>query len=231
MTTSQRHLVEKAKEILREKGFTKDEIYERFWFKNYRISAVGWSPKQKVAVECSYCSPEKREDLGRFFDEVVCLSLRPQTRPVLDRYTPATSNVLAKIKLMLVEDENVIFEVPLSREELPREFLENEMNFVERDFQHFSKFFDALSHRNRLRMMKLLIENENLTMGFAEFIRDLGLNPKLVWENTRKLRESGLLRKNANGRYRCSEFGEASFIMLSLVLRRLRNILEDIEGR
>ncbi len=222
MTTRNRNLTKKAEKILKEKGFTEDEIFPEFWFKNYRVDAVGWNPRRKVAVECGYCSPEKKKDLERFFDEVICLPHTPQAR---------VPSILAKTRLMLVKDENVVFEVPLSIEEWPKEFLENEMKFMEHDLQQFSELFSALSHKNRLKMMKLLIEDEDLTMGFAEFIHDLDLNPKLVWENTRKLSESGLLRKSDNGRYRCSRFGEASFIMLSLALRHLREMFETVEGR
>ena len=54
---------------------------------------------------------------------------------------------------------------------------------------------------------------------------------KLVWENARKLSESGLIEKSDNGKYRCSRFGEASFIMLSLVLKHLQEMFESFEGR
>ncbi len=223
--------MKKAKEILKERGFADDEIYEEFWLKNYRIDAVGWSPKRKVAVECGICSSKKKRDLERFFDEIVCLPWKPQTEHAFAETSTTTRKALTRTRVVLIKDDNVVFEVPLSREEWSREFLENEIKSLEQDFGQSSKLFNALSHENRLRMMKLLIEDKDLTMGFAEFIRDLGLNPKLVWESTRKLNESGLLEKNENGRYRCSEFGEASFIMLSLVLRRLREMFESAEGR
>jgi hypothetical protein len=223
-------LAEKAKSILRQKGFTDDEIHEEFWFKNYRIGAVGWSQRQKVAVECSYCSQEKKRDLEKFFDEVICFPLKPKAEPTFVEPT-RMRNVSAKMRLVLFKDDGVVFEAPLSREEWSKELLEDEIDAIEQDFQQSSKLFNALSHENRLRMMKLLMANEDLSMGFAEFIRDLDLNPKLVWENTRKLSESGLLEKSENGRYRCSEFGEASFIMLSFVLRRLRETFESAGGR
>ncbi len=221
-------LIKKAKETLKRKGFADNEIYEEFWFKNYRVDVVGWNPKRKVAVECGYCSPGKKQDLTRFFDEIICLPFHPQVTPVS---AESSRGSLSKMRLVLFKGDGVVFEVPLSREELREEFLENEIGFLEREFRQSSKLFNALSHENRLRMMKLLIKDEDLTVGFADFIHDLGLNPKLVWENTRKLTESGLLEKNENGRYRCSEFGEASFIMLSMVLRHLREMFEHIEGR
>jgi hypothetical protein len=220
--------MEKAKEILREKGFTDEDIHEEFWFKDYRVDAVGWSPERRVAVECGYCTARKREDLERFFDEVVCLPFEPKTRPA--PVGPPTRDVLANTMLVLMKDGRVMFEVPLSRGEWSRDFLDDEVEVMEQDFQRFSRLFTAFSHENRLRMMKLMLEEEGSTVGFADFIHNLGLNPKLVWENTRKLSENGLLEKGENGRYRCSEFGEASFIMFSSVLRRLREMFES-EGR
>ncbi|MGB9135561.1 MAG: hypothetical protein WCC63_08300 [Candidatus Bathyarchaeia archaeon] len=220
--------MEKAKELLRKEGFTNDEIHQEFWFKNYRVDAVGWSPRRRVAVDCGYCTTKKRKDLERFFDEVICLPYETQTKPIPTE--PPTRDVLAKTRLVLIKDDRVMFDVPLSREEWPRESLEDEAGVMEQNFQRFSGLFNAFSHQNRLRMMKLMIEDEDLTVGFADFIRDLDLNPKLVWENTRKLSEGGLLEKSENGRYRCSEFGEASFIMFSAVLRRLQEMFEN-EGR
>lgn len=134
-----------------------------------------------------------------------------------------------KLKLQLVRDGEIMFEIPLSPIDWPRKHLENEFRAIEEDFQRFSKVFDALSHGTRLRMMKRLMEEEDRTMNFSDFMRDLDLNPKLVWENARKLREGGLLEKIGRGRYRCSEFGEIGFMMISFGLRRLREALKEME--
>lgn len=225
---TRRDSIERAKELLRKEGFTDDEIHEEFWFKSYRVDAVGWSPRRKVAVDCGYCTTKKKMDLERFFDEVICLPYEPRTKPVPGE--PPTRDVLARMRLVLVKDDRVMFNVPLSVEEWSRGSLEDEVGVMERNFQRFSRLFNAFSHQNRLRMMKLMIEGEDSTVGFADFIHSLDLNPKLVWENTRKLSEGGLLEKSENGRYRCSEFGEASFIMFSAVLRRLQEMFEN-EGR
>jgi DNA-binding transcriptional ArsR family regulator len=134
-----------------------------------------------------------------------------------------------KLKLQLVQDGEVIFEVPLSLTEWPRNQLENELESIEEDFQRFSKIFDALSNETRLRMMKKIVEEENRTVNFADFMHELELNPKIVWENARKLSEGGFLKKTGRGRYRCSAFGETGFIMMSLALRRLMEALEEFE--
>ena len=77
--------------------------------------------------------------------------------------------------------------------------------------------------------MKQLIEKRNHIINFPDFMRDLDLNPKLVWENTKKLSEGGLLEKIGRGRYRFSNFGETSFIPVSLALRRLIEAQEKFE--
>lgn len=133
------------------------------------------------------------------------------------------------LKLQLTQDGKIIFEVPLSLTDWPRQQLENEMEALEEDFQRVSKIFDALSHETRLRMMTRLVEEENRTMSFADFMHDLDLNPKIVWENARKLSEGGLLKKTERGRYQCSELGQSAFVMFSLALRRLMETLEDLE--
>ena len=133
-----------------------------------------------------------------------------------------------KLKLLLKKDGEVLFEMPLSMEEWPKQRLETELAFSKIELQKFSKLFDALSHETRLNMMKHLLQDEDLTLGFGEFMRDLGLNPKTVWESTRKLQESGLLTRSEDGRYRASEPGAAEFLLLSLALRRLFKAVEEL---
>lgn len=134
-----------------------------------------------------------------------------------------------KLKLQLVKNGEVLFEIPLSPAEWSRDQIDHELGAFEEEFQKFSKIFDALSHETRLRMMKRLIEEEDLTLNFADFMRELDLNPKIVWENARKLREGGLLEKVDRGKYRCSDFGQRGFMLLSFALRRLIGVLEDLD--
>lgn len=132
-----------------------------------------------------------------------------------------------KLKLQLVRDREVIFEIPLTPMDWPKKQLENELETMEQEFQRFSKIFDALSNETRLRMMRRLMEEEDSTVRFADFMQDLDLNPKLVWENTKKLTEGGFLEKRGRGKYSCSESGQRTFIMMSLALRHLLKALEE----
>ena len=122
-------------------------------------------------------------------------------------------------------------ELPLSAEAWPRDRLHRELNSFEEEFERFTKLFDALSHQTRLRMVKRLFEEDDYTLGFTDFIKELGLNPKIVWQNTKKLCDGGLLEKDDNGKYSFSKAGEAEFLMISLVLRHFREMFETIEGR
>ncbi|MCW4021152.1 MAG: hypothetical protein NWF14_08000 [Candidatus Bathyarchaeota archaeon] len=236
MDTRRPDLIEKAKDILREKGFQEDQIHEEFGFKNYRIDVVGWSRNKKIAVECGYCSQWKLKDLQTFFDEVIHLPDESQglsiTRglEVTEVQREPASARLAGLKLSLTTRDDALLEIPLFPDEWSRVQLENELDAIEEDFQRFSKIFDALSNQTRLRMMKRLMEEESRTMNFADFMHDLELNPKLVWENARKLSEGGFLKKTGRGKYRCSEFGETGFMMMSLALRRLMEALEEFES-
>lgn len=124
--------------------------------------------------------------------------------------------------------DKVILEVPLSTQDWPKEQLETEFEAFEEDFQRFSKMFEALSNLTRIKMMRKLVGKEDRTMNFADFIHDLDLNPKTVWENSRKLRDGGFLKKTSRGTYHCSELGQSAFLTLSLVLRRIFESIEEI---
>jgi DNA-binding transcriptional ArsR family regulator len=133
-----------------------------------------------------------------------------------------------KLRLLLKRDGKVLFEMPLSMDEWTKQGLERELAFSEPELEKFSKLFDALSHGTRLKMMTRLLGDEDLTLGFGEFMRDLRLNPKTVWDSTRKLQEGGLLVKSKDGRYRVSEPGVTEFLLLSLALRRLFKVVEEL---
>jgi DNA-binding transcriptional ArsR family regulator len=134
------------------------------------------------------------------------------------------------LKLQLVRNGKILLEMPLSTIDWPKDQLEREFIAFEEDFQRFSNIFDALSNQTRLKMMRKLVEEEDSTMNFADFMKELNLNPKTVWENSKKLSDGGFLTKTGRGTYRCSEFGQSAFLTLSLALRRLLDYLEETES-
>lgn len=136
--------------------------------------------------------------------------------------------VSTSLKLKLLRGDKVIVEVPLSILDWPKEQLETEFKAFEEDFKRFSCMFEALSNMTRIKMMRKLIAEENRTITFAGFMHDLDLNPKTVWENSRKLRDGGFLKKTSRGTYHCSEFGQSAFLILSLILRRILDSIEEV---
>jgi DNA-binding transcriptional ArsR family regulator len=133
------------------------------------------------------------------------------------------------LKLQLVRDGKIILEIPLSPMNCQKDQIEEEFSAFEDDYERLSNMFSALANQTRLRMMKRLVENEDSTMNFADFMKELDLNPKTVWENSRKLSDGGFLIKTGRGTYQCSEFGQSAFLTLSLVLRRLLESMDEIE--
>ena len=136
--------------------------------------------------------------------------------------------VSTSLKLKLLRGDKVIVEVPLSILDWPKEQLETEFKAFEEEFKRFSCMFNALSNMTRIKMMRKLIARENRTITFAGFMHDLDLNPKTVWENSRKLRDGGFLKKTSRGTYHCSEFGQSAFLILSLILRRILDSIEEV---
>ena len=134
------------------------------------------------------------------------------------------------LKLQLVRDGKIILEMPLSPMDWSKDQLETEFKAFENDLERFSSMFGALSNQTRLKMMRRLVEEEDSTMNFADFMKELDLNPKTVWENSKKLSDGGFLTKTGRGTYTCSQFGQTTFLTLSLALRRLLESLEELEN-
>lgn len=132
------------------------------------------------------------------------------------------------LKLMLVEDNRVLLELPLSARGWDRSELMTEFEGLDRDLDRFSMLFNALSNVGRIRMMRTFFVEVGRPLGFTEIMNSLGMNPKVVWDGTRRLRQSGLIEKDDEGRYRPTRDGEAQFLMVSIALRRLLRILEEL---
>ena len=129
---------------------------------------------------------------------------------------------------MLVEDDRVLLELPLSARGWDRSELMTEFEGLDRDLERFSTLFNALSNAGRIRMMSTFFEDVGRPLGFTDLMNELGMNPKVVWDGTRRLRQTGLIEKDDDGRYRPTRDGEAQFLMVSIALRRLLQILEEL---
>ena len=131
------------------------------------------------------------------------------------------------LRLILLRGKKVLWEIPLSTEDWTRDDLDGELEDLETEFDSLSKVFDALSNRNRLMIMKNLLGEEGTTLTFSDMMRGLNMNPKIVRESTTKLSSGGLLEQTERGRYACPRAGQASFLTLTVALRRLLLSLEE----
>ena len=133
------------------------------------------------------------------------------------------------LKLQLVKDKQVIFEIPLSDEDWAGRSLEDELRIIEEELRRFSEIFEALSNETRIRMMRRFLSEEDASLRFADLMQDLNLNPKIVWENLGKLSRCGFLEKTGRGRYRCSEYGQRAFMLMGLAVKLLMEMIDENE--
>jgi len=132
------------------------------------------------------------------------------------------------LKLMLMEDDRILLELPLSARGWDRDELRMELDALDRDMDRVSGLFRALSNAGRLRMMRALLDELDRPLAFTELMNGLGMNPKVVWDSTRRLRQIGFIEKDEEGRYCPTREGEAQFLLVSVAVRRLLQILEQL---
>ncbi|UCH56885.1 MAG: winged helix-turn-helix transcriptional regulator, partial [Candidatus Bathyarchaeota archaeon] len=106
------------------------------------------------------------------------------------------------LKLILVEDGKVLWEAPLQARAWDRGTLRLEFDEIEQEMERFEAVFHALANEGRMRMMRAFFRDLERPMAFTELMNELGMNPKIVSESTKRLRRSGLIEKNKEGKYR-----------------------------
>ena len=132
------------------------------------------------------------------------------------------------LKLLLVDDDKVLWEIPLQVRAWDRRSLSREFDEVEEEFDRFEEMFNALANEGRMRMMRSFFSDVDRAKGFTELMNELRMNPKIVSDSTKRLRRSGLIEKNDEGKYRSTRGGEAQFLMMSVALRRMLEFLDEI---
>lgn len=132
------------------------------------------------------------------------------------------------LKLKLEEDGKVLWEIPLQARAWDRHSLRRELDKVERDMARFEATFNALANHGRMRMMQVFFRDTGRPLGFTELMNELGMNPKIVSESTKRLRSTGLIEKNENGKYSPTRTGEAQFLLMSVAMRRMLEIMDRL---
>jgi DNA-binding HxlR family transcriptional regulator len=132
------------------------------------------------------------------------------------------------LKLKLEEDGKVLWEIPLQATAWNRHSLRRELDKVEREMARFEATFNALANHGRMRMMRVFFRDTERPLGFTELMNELGMNPKIVSESTKRLRSTGLIEKNENGKYSPTRTGEAQFLLMSVAMRRMLEIMDQL---
>jgi len=132
------------------------------------------------------------------------------------------------LKLMLVDDDKIIWEIPLQAGQWDRRKLRKELDNMEQENQRFEKLFNAMANRNRMRMMRTIVYQNEVPIGFTELMNKLDMNPKIVSESTKRLRITGLIEKNIEGKYKPTRQGEAQFLMMNIAMKRMLEFLEEL---
>ncbi|MEM2136894.1 MAG: winged helix-turn-helix domain-containing protein [Candidatus Methanomethylicia archaeon] len=128
-----------------------------------------------------------------------------------------------ELKIQLVRDGEVIWELPITSKTYAT------IDDVWNRCEEIAEIFEALSHETRIKMLMKLMEEYPEPVSFAEIMREFDLNPKIVWENIRKLSVIGILEKSDRGRYQCSKNGRILFTTLALTLTKIMELLNELE--
>lgn len=131
------------------------------------------------------------------------------------------------LKLKLVEDGKTLWEIPLQARNWDRRSLNREFQAIENEIKRFEATFNALANRGRMRMMLAFFDMER-PLGFTELMNELGMNPKIVSDSTKRLRNTGMIEKDEEGKYKPTRTGEAQFLMMSVAMRRMLEILDKL---
>ncbi|MFH0848111.1 MAG: winged helix-turn-helix domain-containing protein [archaeon] len=105
--------------------------------------------------------------------------------------------------------------------------MQDELDGLWQQMQQLFKIYSALLNENRMRMMKSLMEDEDWTISFKEFMNRLDMNPKNVREHVLKLSEAGFLVTLGRGKYHLSDIGSRMFMAAGPAFLKISRILQE----
>ena len=133
------------------------------------------------------------------------------------------------LKLQLVRDDKVIYEMPLEMSIWTRRRIEEELELVESQIERVSAIHEMLSSGTRIRMLNRIIQNMDLR--FSDIMNQLDANQKIVNENLQRLRSRHMIsRHETNPRevhYTASRLGIASLLMMTALHRVMDELKEE----
>jgi len=132
------------------------------------------------------------------------------------------------LKLQLLKDDSVVFELPLEMNNWNRKQIEKELKLVEHEMRRICAIHEMLSSETRIRMLNNIIRN--IDVRFSKLTDELEVNQKIVNENLERLRNLRLInRYEKNPRevhYTASKLGFASLLTMAAI----RRVVDELEA-
>ena len=136
------------------------------------------------------------------------------------------------LKLQLVKDEKILFEMPLGIDEWDRRELEEEIEEIEEEINNVEELHDLYSNKTRIKMLCEI--TRNLDPRFTDLMEELDTNQKVIYDSLQKMMKNDLVerieRHPRNVHYRLSQLGFASILMCAATQRVMDIIGKEIEG-
>ena len=135
------------------------------------------------------------------------------------------------LKLQLVKDGKIIFEMPLGIDEWDRSELEEEIKEIEDEINNIEELHDLYSNKTRIRMLcEITLRSDPR---FTDLMAQLDTNQKIIYDSLQKMMKNDLVerieRHPRNVHYRLSQLGFASILMCAATQRVMEQIEKEIE--
>jgi DNA-binding HxlR family transcriptional regulator len=136
------------------------------------------------------------------------------------------------LKLQLVKDDRIIFEMPLGLDEWDRHQLEDEINDFEDEIKDVEGFHDLYSNKTRIRMLCEITRRSDPR--FTDLMEELDANQKIIYDSLQRMMKNDLVerveRHPRNVHYKLSQLGFASILMCAATQRVMEEIERELEG-
>lgn len=136
------------------------------------------------------------------------------------------------LRLQLLKDDKVIFEMPLEMDEWDRRALDEEITEIEDEINNVEEFHDLYSNRTRIRMLCEITRRSDPR--FTDLMEELNTNQKIIYDSLQKMMKIDLVerieRHPRNVHYQLSQLGFASILMCAATQRVMEFIEKEIEG-
>ena len=136
------------------------------------------------------------------------------------------------LRLQLLKDDKVIFEMPLEIDEWDRRALDEEITEIEEGINNVEELHDLYSNRTRIKMLCEITRRSDPR--FTDLMDELNTNQKIIYDSLQKMMKNDLVerveRHPRNVHYQLSQLGFASILMCAATQRVMELIEKEIEG-